>query len=77
MLYPLIKFKKNVIKFGPPLTKLSGSAHVPGLIAQSVAIPTADDEIQGLAGPIHCTFMELDHEIISKVFLLLSLIQEG
>ena len=42
---------------------------VPCPVAQSVVSPTAD--------PGSHTFMEIDHEIISMVILLLQLIQEG
>ena len=77
MLYPLINKKQNKKKryqIRTPSDKLSGIAYVPGPIVQSVAIQTAHGEIQG-SGQSH-TFMEFDHEIISKFFLL-SLIQEG
>ena len=44
---------------------------------QSVAIPTADPGVAGSTSYRSYTFVENDHEIISMVFLLLPLIQEG
>ena len=42
-----------------------------GPVAQSLASPTADP------GVVSSILMEIDHEIISTVILLLTLIQEG
>ena len=49
----------------------------PGLVAQSVTCPTADRGVASLIPARSHTFVEIDHEIISKVILLLLLIQEG
>ena len=48
-----------------------------GLEAQSVASPTADLGGESLIPARSHTFVEIDHEIISTVILLLLLIQEG
>ena len=45
--------------------------------AQSVASLTADPGVESLNPAQSSTFMEIDHEIISTVILLLPLIQEG
>ena len=50
---------------------------IPCPIAQLVASPTADPEVASLITARSHTFMEIDHEIISAVILLLPLIQEG
>ena len=50
---------------------------VPGLIAQLVACPTADPGVASLIPARSHIFVEIDHEIISMVILLLPLIQEG
>ena len=56
----------------------------PGLIAQSVTVgvrlrrcPTADPGVASSIPAQSHTFVEIDHEIISTVILLLPLIQEG
>ena len=48
-------------------------------VAQLVACLTADPGVTSLitAKSHTCTFMEIDHEKISKAILLLPLIQEG
>ena len=48
-----------------------------GPLAQSVASLTADPGVASLIPARSHTFVEIDHEIISTVILLLSLIQEG
>ena len=48
----------------------------PGSIAQWVASRTADPGVMSLIPALSHTFMEIDHEIISMVILLLLLIQE-
>ena len=48
-----------------------------GPIAQLVASPSADRGIASLIQALSHTFVEIDHEIISKVILLFLLIQEG
>ena len=50
---------------------------IPGPLAQSVASPTADPSILSSIPARSHTFMEIDHVIISTVFLLLPLIREG
>ena len=50
-----------------------GSGHV----AQSLASPTADPAAAISIPAQSHTFVEIDHEIISTVILLLPLIQEG
>ena len=49
----------------------------PGLVVQTVACLTADPGIANLIKAQSHTFIEIDHEIISTVSLLLLLIQEG
>ena len=48
-----------------------------GPIAQSVASLTADPGVMSLIPAWSHTFVEIKHEIISRVILLLPLIQEG
>ena len=50
---------------------------VPGPDAQSVVSQTADPGILNSIPTWFHTFVEIDHEIISTVILLLLLIQEG
>ena len=50
---------------------------LPGPVAQSVASPTADPGVASSIPARSQTFVEIDHEIISMVILLLLLIQEG
>ena len=49
----------------------------PGLVAQSVASPTADPGVASWIPAQSHTFVEIDHEIISTVILLIQLIQKG
>ena len=49
----------------------------PGPVAQSVTSTTADAGVMSLIPAQFHVFMEIDHEIISTVILLLPLIQEG
>ena len=46
-------------------------------VAQSVASVTVDPGVASLIPAWSHTFVEIDHEIISTVILLLPLIQEG
>ena len=48
-----------------------------GRLAQSVASLTADPGVGGSVPTLSHTFVEIDHEIVSMVILLLPLIQEG
>ena len=48
----------------------------PSLVAQSVASLTAESRAASLSTARPHTFMEIDHEIIPTVILLLPLIQE-
>ena len=48
-----------------------------GLTGQSVASPSADSGVKSLIPAQSHTLVEIDHEIISMVILLLLLIQEG
>ena len=48
-----------------------------GSIAQSVASLTADSVVASSIPAWYHAFVEIDHEIISMVILLLTLIQEG
>ena len=48
-----------------------------GPIAQLVASPNADPGVMSLILVRSHTFVEIDHEIFSTVYLLLLLIQEG
>ena len=50
---------------------------LPGFVAQSVACLTADPGVRSLILARSNTFVEIDHEIISTIILLPSLIQEG
>ena len=47
------------------------------VVAQLVASLTADPGVVSLIPAQYHTFVEIDHEIISMVILLLPLIQEG
>ena len=68
-------------KFPPPPPKKKEASlddqhfQTPGHVAQLVASPTANPEFESSI-PCH-TFVEIAHEIISMVILLLQLIQEG
>ena len=53
--------------------KLKSCTYIPGHIAQSVASPTAEPEVASLTPARSHTFVEIDHEIISMVNLLLPL----
>ena len=48
-----------------------------GPVAQSIASLIADPGVMSLIMARFHTFIEIDHEIFSTVFLLLPLIQEG
>ena len=50
---------------------------MPGCIGQWITSPTADPGVASLIPARSHTYMEIDHEIISMVILLLPLIQEG
>ena len=52
-------------------------ASVPGPVAQSVGSLTAESGASSLTPAWSHTFLEIDHEIISMVIILLLLIQEG
>ena len=45
---------------------------IPGPIAQSVANPTADPDVVSLISTRSHTFVEIDHEIISTVPLIVT-----
>ena len=47
---------------------------MPGFVVQSVGSPIADP---GVVSSIPHSPMEIDHEVFSKVILLLPLVQEG
>ena len=53
------------------------SAHLQGPVVLSVVSPTADPGVTSLIPAWSHTLVEVDHEIISAVILLFSLIQEG
>ena len=55
---------------------LAGHIELPGSVVQSVASPTADPGVASLIPSKSHTFVEINYEIISKVILLLPLIQE-
>ena len=66
----LVKFQNSQL--------LIQSQNIQGSILQLVASLTADPEVTRLILVLsHYTFIGIDHEIISKVILLLLLIQEG
>ena len=48
-----------------------------GPVAQSIASLIADPRVMSLIPARSHTFMEIDHEIFSMVFLILPLIKEG
>ena len=50
---------------------------IPGPLAQSITGLTADPGVASSILAQSHTFMEIDHEIISTVIILLLLIQEG
>ena len=59
------------------LMEAEGVHNVPGCVVQSVTSLNTDPGVASLTLVWSHTFMEIDHEIISKVILLLPLIQEG
>ena len=69
------KFSRATIHSLQPSLKLTRYLPLPGPVAQSVASPTADPGVSSFIPARSHSFMEIDHEIISTVILLL-LIQE-
>ena len=53
------------------------SPKIPCLVGQSVASLTADPGVASSLLARSHTFVEIDHEIISTIILLLLLVQEG
>ena len=47
---------KKVVKVGPPLTKLSGSTHVDGILSRFLAVPWVDLQFVIVAFPSHTFF---------------------
>ena len=59
------------------IKELHSKVYLPGPVAQSVANPTTDLGIMSSIPACSHTLVEIDHEIISMVILLLPLIEEG
>ena len=56
---------------------VDGQISLTTTVVQSVASPTADPGVPSLIPAWYHTFVEIDHDQISMVILLLPLIQEG
>ena len=69
----------KILCFGYDLRKLIFNyiSEKLGPIVQSVASPTANPGVASWISAWYHTFVEIDHEIISMIILLLQLIQEG